>query len=125
MTVQEVYGRLGADYSEIVCRMGNEERVKRFVLKLPQDDSFLRLCGAMTEGNAGEAFREAHTLKGIGLNLGLTNIADKAMLLTEELRAGVINTEAERLFAEFAESYDETIRYIGMLSDAEGIAGEW
>lgn len=124
MTVQEVYGRLGADYSEIVCRMGNEERVKRFVLKLPQDDSFLRLCGAMTEGDAGEAFREAHTLKGIGLNLGLTNIADKAMLLTEELRAGVINTEAERLFAEFAESYDETIRYIGMLSDAEGTAGE-
>lgn len=124
MTVQEVYGRLGADYSEIVCRMGNEERVKRFVLKLPQDDSFLRLCGAMTEENAEEAFREAHTLKGIGLNLGLTNIADKAMLLTEELRAGVINTEAERLFAEFAESYDETIRYIGMLSDAEGTAGE-
>lgn len=124
MTVQEVYGRLGADYSEIVCRMGNEERVKRFVLKLPQDDSFLRLCGAMTEGDAGEAFREAHTLKGIGLNLGLTNIADKAMLLSEELRAGVINTEAERLFAEFAESYDETIRYIGMLSDAEGTAGE-
>lgn len=124
MTVQEVYGRLGADYSEIVCRMGNEERVKRFVLKLPQDDSFLRLCGAMTQGDAGEAFREAHTLKGIGLNLGLTNIADKAMLLTEELRAGVINTEAERLFAEFAESYDETIRYIGMLSDAEGTAGE-
>lgn len=124
MTVQEVYGRLGADYSEIVCRMGNEERVKRFVLKLPQDDSFLRLCGAMTEGDAGEAFREAHTLKGIGLNLGLTNIADKAMLLSEELRAGVINTEAERLFAEFAESYDETIRYIGMLSDTEGTAGE-
>lgn len=124
MTVQEVYGRLGADYSEIVCRMGNEERVKRFVLKLPQDDSFLRLCGAMTQGDAREAFREAHTLKGIGLNLGLTNIADKAMLLTEELRAGVINTEAERLFAEFAESYDETIRYIGMLSDAEGTAGE-
>lgn len=124
MTVQEVYGRLGADYDEIVCRMGKEERVKRFILKLPQDGSFSRLCTAMTENNAEEAFREAHTLKGLGLNLGLTEIANKAMLLTDGLRTGVINTEAEQLFAEFAEAYDETIRYIGMLSDSEETARE-
>lgn len=124
MTVQEVYGRLGSDYDAIVCRMGKEERVKRFVLKLLEDNSFSRLCAAMTEGNAEEAFREAHTLKGLGLNLGLENIADQAMLLTESLRAGMINTEAKRLFAEFAEAYEETIRYISMLSDSEGAAGE-
>lgn len=124
MTVQEIYGRLGANYDDIVCRMGKEERVKRFILKLPQDGSFSRLCTAMTENNAKEAYREAHTLKGLGLNLGLTDIADKAMLLTDGLRAGIINTEAEQRFAEFAEAYGETIRYIAMLSDSEGTVSE-
>lgn len=35
MTVKDCYEAIGADYQEVLRRLANEERVKRFLLKFP------------------------------------------------------------------------------------------
>ena len=67
MTVKECYEAIGADYEEVLRRLANEERVARFLLKFPGDESFAGLVKAVEESDYEAAFRAAHTLKGICL----------------------------------------------------------
>lgn len=124
MTVRECYEMLGADYEGVVRRLVTEERVRKFVVRLPQDRSFAGLSEAMEKEDAQAAFMGAHTLKGIAMNFGLTGIEKTVNALTEELRGGKITSEAVRLFAELKLSYMETIKLIGMLLEQGGNAGE-
>ena len=65
MTIEECYTNMGADYGDVLRRLGNEDRVKRFLGKIPEDTSFSLLCEAYEKGDGREAFRAAHSLKGI------------------------------------------------------------
>lgn len=124
MTVRECYEELGADFEGVVSRLVTEERVRKFITKLPKDESFAQLCTAMEQGDARMAFMGAHTMKGIAMNLGLTGLAETAGALTEELRQGMITPEAGSLFIELENRYQDTVRFIGMLSESGGTAGE-
>ncbi len=124
MTVRECYRELGADFEGVVSRLVTEERVKKFVLKLPEDDSFARLSTAMAGDDAELAFMGAHTMKGIAMNLGLTGLAETAGALTEELRQGTITPDSRSFFKELENRYQETVRIIGMISESGGNAGE-
>ena len=54
----------------------------------------------MSRGDLREAFRHAHTLKGVAQNLSLTSLAEAASVLTEALRAGgTPNKDIEALLA--------------------------
>lgn len=72
MTTAECYALIGADYTEVLRRMGNEDRVRRFLLKFAEEPSYGLLCRSVEAGDAKEAFRAAHSIKGVCLNLGLT-----------------------------------------------------
>lgn len=65
MTLQECYLALGGDYDEVMGRLRSEKLVQKFVLKFLQDGSYDLLVTSMAEGNYEEAFRAAHTIKGI------------------------------------------------------------
>ena len=97
MTVQECYESMGSDYEGVLGRMGSEGMVKRFALKFLDDPSYANLVKAVEEQNAEEAFRAAHTLKGICLNLGLDRLYKVSAELTEKLRG--------REFDGYEESY--------------------
>lgn len=124
MTVQECYDRMGADYEGVMHRLVTEERVKKFIIKLPEDESFLHLCTAMEHQDADDAFMWAHTLKGIAMNFGLTGLIENAGTMTEELRGGTITPKAIEAFEKVKVSYPETIALIGMLSEEGGLHGE-
>ena len=53
MTVKECYEAIGADYEEVLRRLANEERVARFLLKFPGDESFAGLVKAVEESDGG------------------------------------------------------------------------
>ena len=74
MTTTELYGQIGGDYEDVLKRLNSDITVKRFVIKFLKDESFEKLCIAMAERNADNAFRAAHTLKGICLNLGFGDL---------------------------------------------------
>ncbi len=85
----QFYASVGGNAAEMLSRLGgNEALVKMLLGKFPKDDSFSSLCAALDGGRTEEAFRAAHTLKGVSANLGLQNLFVKASEVTEFLRGG-------------------------------------
>ncbi len=88
MTLQELYEKTGGDYNGALGRFRDEARVRRFALMFLQDESFAQLEQAVASGDWPLAFRMAHTLKGLALNMSFDRLAASASALTEQLRAG-------------------------------------
>lgn len=93
MTIQECYERLCGNYDDVIGRLRSERLVQKFVLKFLDDGSFELLCRSFEEGNAQEAFRAAHTIKGMCQNLGFTKLESSSSALTEALRHGDLNVD--------------------------------
>lgn len=70
MTVKECYEQMGADYEGVLGRLRSEALIKKFAKKFLDDGSFQSLKDNLAAGNGEEAFRAAHTLKGVCQNLG-------------------------------------------------------
>lgn len=87
MNLQECYQAFGGDYEDTMRRMGMERLLQKFMLKFLDDKSFEELCNSMEQKNYEEAFRAAHTLKGLCLNLGFKTLAESSSNLTEALRS--------------------------------------
>ena len=85
MTVQECYQNLGGDYSQVEKRLPSVSLIKRFITKFLDDGSFSELCQAMQAGQREQAFRAAHTLKGVCANLSFDRLGASASQLTELL----------------------------------------
>ncbi len=86
MTIEECYRMLGGDYAEVLRRLTAPSLIRRFIAKFPQDHTLEQLCAAVEAGNRADAFRAAHTLKGLSQNLGFGKLRVSAERLTEALR---------------------------------------
>ena len=86
MTIQECYAALGGDYEEVLGRLYSEALVKKFVGKFLADQSFSSLESTLKAKNYEEAFRAAHTLKGVCQNLSFTKLFHSSHEITEALR---------------------------------------
>lgn len=87
MTLRECYDSIGADFDKAVTRMcGKESMLLKFALKFPSDPTYPALVSAYESGDMQTAFRMAHTLKGLCLNLGLDKLQASSSELTEALR---------------------------------------
>lgn len=114
MTLQECYLELGGDYAAVQQRLPTQSLIKRFITKFLDDGSYAQLCGAMQAGSREEAFRAAHTLKGVCANLGFDRLCGSASRLTELLRPeqSAIPADAQPMFMEVARDYDVTVNAI-------------
>ena len=110
MTIQECYQALGGNYDDVVKRLLNFSLVKRFITKFLQDDSFEKLSASIRDGRREEAFRAAHTLKGVCQNLGFGKLLASTEKLTELLRpeTDVVPEGAAALLEEVTRDYAET-----------------
>ena len=86
MTIQECYQKLGGEFAQVEKRLPSVSLVRKFIIKFLDDDSFSMLCHAMQNGQREEAFRAAHTLKGVSANLGFDRLQAAVGELTELLR---------------------------------------
>ena len=119
MLIDECYKRIGADYEDVENRLGNKERVKKFLYLFSEDDSYLKLVKALEENRGNEAFRAAHSLKGICMNLSLTALLKPVESLTEELRDGRITAEAEEMAEQAKKEYQRILKCILELKQEE------
>ena len=76
--------------------------------ELIKNPSFGQLETALADKDAETAFRAAHTLKGICLNLGFDNLFAPSQELTEKLRGATTIEGADELFAAVEKEYDRT-----------------
>ena len=108
MTLRDCYEQLQGDFDGTLGRLCSEKLVEKFALKFLADDSYVLLEESMAIGNYSEAFRAAHTLKGVSLNLGFTKLFEVSDEMTEALRAGE-KPENEALLGKVKKEYQRTI----------------
>ena len=85
--------------------------MRKFLLKFLDDKSYADLERTLSEGDYKEAFRAAHTLKGVAANLAFTELMERVSELTEQLRPCTEPAD-EVLYQKVVESYDLTIQAI-------------
>lgn len=88
MTMQECYKAIGGNYEAVLGRLHSEALIQRFTLKFLEDQSYLQLKQTLENKNYEDAFRSAHTLKGVCQNLSFDRLYEVSHELTELLRDG-------------------------------------
>ena len=114
MTLQECYTAMGGNYDEVLGRLRSDRLIQKFVLKFAEDGSYQLLLDSMAAKNYEEAFRAAHTIKGVCQNLGLTRLLESSSQLSEALRHGY-TPEADGLTEQVGRDYRVTIDAIQAL----------
>lgn len=118
MTLQECYIEMGGDYADVTGRLP-ERMVKKFALKFLNDPNFELLRVSLRDENWEEAFRAAHTMKGVCGNLGFARLLRTVEAITEplrpeheELRAA---SDLKALFADLEREYNITLAALAKL----------
>ena len=120
MTLQECYAALGGDYAEVSSRLPTERMVQKFVLKFLNDGSYDLLVRSMEEQNYAEAFRAAHTIKGVCQNLSFNVLYQSSSQLSEALRNG-FTPEAPALAEQVAKDHKQTVEAIRAYQASNGL----
>ena len=91
---------------------GNRDLYKRLLQRFLEGKQLEELDAALEKGDADEASRAAHTIKGVAANLSLVKLrtisTDLEMIIKEDLEYG------EKL-DELKEAYDETVKMIAVI----------
>ena len=101
MTIEECYIKMGANYQDVIKRLPSVSMIEKFALKFREDTSFQELEKDL-------AFRAAHTLKGVCMNLGFDHLYKPSFEITESLRAGNLELALQQ-FDAVKEQYTKTI----------------
>ena len=108
MTIEECYVKMGANYQDVIKRLPSAKMIEKFALKFKDDTSFQELETALNEKQVELAFRAAHTLKGVCMNLGFDHLYKPSFEITESLRAGNLELGLQQ-FGAVKEQYTKTI----------------
>lgn len=111
MTLEACYEKLDGNYGDVKRRFQSDRLVQKFALKFLNDPSYENLCQALKDERYEDAFREAHTLKGVSQNLSFTRLHEESGKLTEALRGGA-NPEAEALLSQVSVQYEKVCQAI-------------
>ena len=120
MTLKECYAAMGGNYEDAIGRLRSERLVQKFVLKFLTDGSYALLCRSMEEQNYEEAFRAAHTIKGMCQNLDFTRLYESSAQLSEALRGGAA-PDAPSLLERVGEDYRQTVEAIRAFQASAGV----
>lgn len=113
MTLEECYAQMDGDLCKALAVMETRERLARYLARFADDPTARLLFASMREGRMDDAFRAAHTLKGLCAGLGLTHLGESCSRLTGALRAGAAG---EALLRQVKDDYKAAVRAIGGLN---------
>lgn len=119
MNIKEFYNVIEGNYDDVLRRLMKEDRIAKYVSKFASDRSFDELCSTLSEKNYSEAFRAAHTLKGISQNLGFDRLFDVSSELSDMLRGGECKDidRTNELAELVGEEYEKIISATKLLED--------
>ena len=120
MTIEECYSMMGGDWDGIKRRLGNEDLIARLSIKFLSAKEHSEIGAAIGERDWEKAFLNAHTLKGVALNLGYNDLAKATSNLTELLRPRKVDNprEADRLYLSVTSEYNKVINAINAYKDS-------
>ena len=114
MNIEECYEELDGNYADVSKRLPGLRLIEKFIEKFLEDKSFDTLRMQIECGNREEAFRAAHTLKGVCANLSFTRLLNSASRLTEDLRSQTSNVSDNtiELLKDVEHDYEITVNAI-------------
>lgn len=112
MNITEFYKDINGDFDDVLKRLANESIVAKIVKMFVNDPSFSDLSKGLQDKDAELAFRGAHTLKGVALNLGFSNLAKDSSDLCELLRPRSLDVDYKDLYDKVSKEYQELIEKI-------------
>ncbi len=112
MDLSRLYEKVGGNYDEVIARLSKEERVVKFLGKFDSTGDFGNLATALSDKDYETAFRCAHNLKGIALNLGLNNLHKSSDVLCEELRGLNPTGDVSAMFETVKKDYYDVIEAV-------------
>ena len=120
MTIEECYSIMGGDWDGIKRRLGNDALIAKLSLKFLSAKEYSEIGDAINNRDWEKAFLNAHTLKGVALNLGYNELAKAASALTELLRPRKLDTprEAERLYLSITSEHNKVINAINVYKES-------
>lgn len=120
MSLEVCYAAIGGDLEGVRGRLLTDERITKFVGIFMEDTSFQTLIDSLESGAMDEAFRAAHTMKGISRDLGFTPLFEASDKLADALRPGADGLptapdEVPELLQCTREAYETTTEAISAL----------
>lgn len=102
----------GVDLDRVMKRfLGKEDMYLKFLKRFLEDESFSNMERYLEQNNVEEAFKAAHTLKGVVTNLGLESIMCSVLPITEELRAGSLE-EGKNMMEQLKKEYEMVVNIL-------------
>lgn len=117
MTLEEAYSQLQGNYEKVIKLLKSPALVQKFALKFIDDKSFELLERSLNEENYEEAFRAAHTIKGVCLNLCFDSLYHSAVEMTEDLRPGAATDKTHEIFERLKQNYLNTVSTLKELAE--------
>ena len=102
---------MDSDYASVKDRLQNDALIEKFLIKFLADESYANIIKNLEAQNLEEAFRAAHTLKGVCQNLGLDRLYKSSYDVTEVLRNGK-NDVTPEMMEKLESDYDVTVSSI-------------
>lgn len=115
MTVKECYTQMNGNYEEVLGRLGNDERIRKYLEKFLKDPNFESLCSSLENKDYENGFVYVHNLKGVCCNLGIAGLQKSAGILCEELRGGCPAGDISDMLRQVEYDYAQTITAIQSL----------
>lgn len=109
---------MDGNYDEVLARLRSERLIRKFVLKFLEDKSYELLCSSMEKKDYEEAFRAAHTIKGVCQNLGFTRLLQSSSRMADALRHGW-TPEADATLGRLEQDYQITVNAVCKFRDCE------
>ena len=82
------YQRIHGDYADTLRRIPSEQILLKYVRLYAQEPTCARRQEALMSQRWEDAFREAHSLKGVAQTLGFTHLYEVCSVLADALRPG-------------------------------------
>ena len=114
-TLEKCYEEMGGDYKGVLGRLMKEERIVRFLGKFKNDNVWETLEKSVEAKQWEEAFRAAHSLKGMCANLGITRLENSSSELTEALRNGEPAVDVSPLLEQARTDYEIVMKALETL----------
>lgn len=115
MNIKECYEIMDANYEDVHDRLINDELILRFNKKFLSSKDYYDMLKFLEEENYPEAFRMAHNIKGLCLNLSYSGLYTVINELCEALRHGKPNMDITPMLEVVAEKYKQVIDGIAMM----------
>jgi HPt (histidine-containing phosphotransfer) domain-containing protein len=115
MTVKECYEKMGADYEDVLQRLMNDTLITKFLHKFMEKNPYADIETALAAEDYETAFRHAHSLKGVCLNLSFTKMFESSNALCEELRNGKPQKDITPLLEQVKSDYNQVVEAIRSL----------